>query len=243
MCCVMRGHVVGFIGCLAFIAGGCSRGKTDLAPGRSDAAVADKDGAATDPPGSNGAAPDGASTSEVPMPPGVMTGPPDPVVTPVYSTCPGGAPMSGSVCMTDNLVCQYGDSVRADCRDTWRCTKGVWTKDADCQQPATGFCPAAQPSGSCSFVRKGAFDGSGTCVYGEVMCQCEQCPGQQCAGGPGWVCRTLMGDAACPTRIPNIGEACPTQGVTCEYGDKCHGGGIRICRNAIWQPLPGECED
>lgn len=195
------------------------------------------------PPMPDGIPPPGETPSndEEHLPPG--GGVPD------LSHCPASEPEDQSPCAPDGLVCTYGGAPRAECRSRADCPSGQWKiQSGTCVEPPEDYCVAIQPGDACVPL---ALDGSEApygngqiaCVTADnAYCNCVYCP-QDCQSGYAWECMPPPDPASCPPLLPNIGAPCETQGVTCAYGDACHGGGTRVCRNGVWYPRSVSCPE
>lgn len=151
-----------------------------------------------------------------------------------FSKCPVDEPDVDAECGGSVLWCTYGDSVRVDCRATYYCATSGWKKMRDCVTASAGLCPAAPTSGDCSALASEPAD-KRICDYVDgTLCACKE-PCSDLAWC--WECIKPPTNGECPAIAPNYGDPCVSQGETCEYGNPCHGGARRICREGIWVPL------
>ncbi len=177
------------------------------------------------------------------------------------SYCPESPPEVGDVCFKEGLLCEYHkedrihELVLTGCVDPLvACERGRWRgfrPAAGCGLPPKAACPPTplEAAGKrCS--PKSAF-----CTYeGKQYCYCSECspcangcprwlprPGSVCwSGDEGvWVCTSPNMSPGCPAGRPNIGAACATEGLACEYCDEA-----RACRNGMWVRSggPAACE-
>lgn len=155
--------------------------------------------------------------------------------------CPATTPTSGSACSSLGLVCAYGDDPRPQCRTSVTCTGGGWQVAlTGCPPVPTTTCPAtAAAAEGQTCAKEGAF-----CSYsgGTVTCGCSACAGGPCGTVATWHCAYPPTDARCPTTLPNLGTACTTGGLSCDYGS-CSAGTIagRKCQSGRWIDVPMAC--
>lgn len=162
---------------------------------------------------------------------GTDTGPP---------ACPATMPGEGGPCAPIGRVCGYGEDPRPSCRSSAKCTGTGWSiAITGCPPPPTAVCPSsADTARGTSCTEVGAF-----CSYpGSIECACGNCFGGPCGGSPRWVCDGPPGDSACPRHLPNLGLACPKDGLNCLYGS-CGAGDIadRQCTGGVWVDTPVGC--
>jgi hypothetical protein len=156
--------------------------------------------------------------------------------------CPEAAPEIGSNCGAEAHFCQYGNSVRYDCRRQVYCGPQGWSElpSQTCERPPADFCPGNIPEEgrtcdpwegsqhSISFA-------SGSCEYGDgSLCGCFALEGRG-----EWRCTSPPAAAACPSIAPNFGTVCSDHDQECTYGDHCTTGAHLICKEGIWSPLEG----
>lgn len=167
---------------------------------------------------------------------------------PDLTRCPAVEPALGDACEPGGIVCTYGDDVRIDCRHARKCAGGVWIQDEsreDCRPAPGGYCPSAVPSGACTPVSYDGqvidSNGQAVCAYPDgTTCVCNLCETEGCEG-PAWDCASPPITVDCPSSAPNLGAACSTPGVACDYGFPCQGGGSFVCKGTVWYPLPSAC--
>jgi hypothetical protein len=172
----------------------------------------------------------------------------DPQETPDLSKCPSQKPPLDTPCGEGRAICMYGSSVRVDCREVRVCRDGKWQVDEDretCQTPPADYCSSAIPEGACDPIawsgERISGEGQAFCDYPDgTLCYCRLCTAEGCAGNF-WDCSRAPEDPQCPSVAPNQGSRCDAQGVSCDYGEPCRGGGSYICMNATWYPLPRSC--
>lgn len=147
--------------------------------------------------------------------------------------CPASPPGS-TTCSRPGLVCQYGDDPRGDeCRLRFECAGGTWNAlPTGCPPiPAAQMCPATRDAAEGTPCNPdGAF-----CKYGDLQCHCTACPPSRPVCGPStqpmWTCTAPQTTPGCPNAEPNLGTACTTEGVTCNY--QCNHQ-TRVCQGGIW---------
>ena len=168
--------------------------------------------------------------------------------------CPPSPPAVGSPCGKDRFLCSYGNSVRFDCRQHFKCFHGTWTEygDGGCSLPPPGHCPAQPmpgqyctpaPTWSEHLYRKIM----PACEYGSTTCVCpscgsrfEFCPTRRHYPKQVWVCIGPPKDLDCPELVPNVGDGCDEQAKRCAYGESCNGhGAILFCRGRPDTPSGG----
>jgi hypothetical protein len=168
--------------------------------------------------------------------------------------CPATPPASGSPCITQEQVCEYGSSWWLTCNLTVQCRLAdagwAWSELSDgggCGWlDSGGSCPPTwaaamavdAATGMCPFV---------SCVYPEGFCGC----GIGCGGGGGaprapgvpfdvpgfFVCIPAM--PGCPEPRPLSGTPCDDDsGAGCSYGFACGCGQIQQCMGGAWQAYP-----
>ncbi|HET6281503.1 MAG TPA: hypothetical protein VFH73_11060 [Polyangia bacterium] len=150
--------------------------------------------------------------------------------------CPQRTPTSGTACLRDGLMCQYGDDPRGDhCTTLATCSGNRWMVT----NPNPMSCPPLTDGGMCM-----PGDSGQTCKPSDAACKmpdgrwchCTNCvdyPVHRCLGEDTWHCQTASTVAGCPAAPPKIGGACLRESATCEYG--C-GYTIRKCERGIWVP-------
>jgi hypothetical protein len=197
--------------------------------------------ATTPPVDSPAPAPDVATENDTGTPPS-DTGAPD-AAGPV--PCPVLQPTAQRSCAPEGRVCEYGASPVEECDTLATCTSGVWaimmpnTSGKECPSGNDSTCPMTEDG----ITRGGVCTQAGAiCDYLRGRCDCE-------SGGSGVV--VLMLDAGsitptwrcqapgmgCPDARPNLGTACTTEGMSCDYGScgAIIGGNAEICRDGVWQ--------
>jgi hypothetical protein len=112
-----------------------------------------------------------------------------------------------------------------------------------CLTHPSSFCPEAPTHGdSCV---QGSVDWHVPCEYsGGVTCYCQGNPPVEGAGGV-WVCFAPPPNSACPEILPNLGDGCSTNGVTCRYGimeQGCWAPYAQVfCYQGAWEIAPPVC--
>jgi hypothetical protein len=153
------------------------------------------------------------------------------------SGCPGTPPPAGTICITNNLVCEYGSAPNPHCNDLWQCLGRdppfTWrnvtmTSTGICSPPGT-VCPSSYAaamgtSGNCMNER--------ICEYPEGTCLCTRSPGgNPVMNGPVWSCIPLS--TGCTSPRPQLGSPCTDPGPLCDYG-ACSGGVDIQCVGGYW---------
>jgi hypothetical protein len=156
------------------------------------------------------------------------------------SPCPSALPRAGAACTTDDLLCSWGDDTRFGCRQEARCESGAWTNLTDTCPKKEPSCPLKAPKLSSSGrTLCSAADTGITCVYGDVAYTCASCNGTLCYTDNAWLTSTLP--AACPTAVPDFGQACSTPNTVCNYNicagdyndDWVFGASVK-CESGFW---------
>jgi hypothetical protein len=230
------------VGALVSLALGCEgTSVTHDANGGSSGNRPDRGGSAgmgsggTNPPaGSSGSAGSGGSGGSLPS----------------LAECPTSQPTTGSPCDLEGIVCSYGDDPLASCRAVMSCSAASWVIGMKpCARPPEGYCSPERPDGVCNPLDPSGGpsqfgNGKIACVYADnEYCYCNECSGSTCPGEFAWECQPPPDDPECPVLLPNVGEPCTAQGVTCTYGDQCRDGGIRTCRERVWYPGSTSCPE
>jgi hypothetical protein len=148
------------------------------------------------------------------------------------TACPTDPP--GTEACLPGLSCTYGDDLRAQCRSRFRCVEAVWSstvaKCADlisCDQVPEGF---PKQGDACTTVGEDCTLDNGT--FGKVYCRCDACTGASCTKN--WECEGPP--TGCPIVVPNDGQPCDTNGVSCLYGNCSMANGLQVdCTNKIWR--------
>jgi hypothetical protein len=130
--------------------------------------------------------------------------------------CPNTPPANGSACSSNGLGCSYGDDARFGCRTQAVCNSDTGKKrweveTAACPEPPPS-CPVSEPKSAAKCNGK---DLGLTCVYSNHAYTCTPCSGTLCFQENTWSETDV--DAACPTAVPNLGSACSTPHLFCNY--------------------------
>ena len=149
----------------------------------------------------------------------------------VDSACPSNAP-GGEACVT-GLSCTYGDDLRARCRTRFKCVGAAWASTLavcapliSCDQVPEGF---PKQGDACTTVGEDCTLANG--AYGTVYCRCDACTGTQCAKT--WECAGPP--TGCPLLLPNDGQPCDTDGLSCMYGNCSMANGLQVaCTKKVW---------
>jgi hypothetical protein len=186
-------------------------------------------GTATEPASSSGGAP-GSSTPNQPANPG--EGAPQPKGTHA-APCLDPMPADGTACSSPGATCEYGGDTPATlCSTMVRCygatdssptTWHVTPPDPSCVSQPSQDSPSC-PATFGALMNGAACPLSGNeCVYPEGVCSCTACyDGASQVADKQWTCVGFSGAAdRCPNSRPDIGTACPTDGMTCSYGAPC----------------------
>jgi hypothetical protein len=142
--------------------------------------------------------------------------------------CPEAEPSAGDDCPQDELLCSYGETAEASCRQYWRCTGDTWEADeiaaqTMCKEIPEGFCPATTPAQMDECTVSSAGKGV-PCIYPEVSCYCLGTFNAQPGSTGRWACFGPPSNPSCPAELPNIGDGCNEPGVECNYSaDPCTG--------------------
>jgi len=154
----------------------------------------------------------------------------------VVPGCPLSIPTNGGGCAPDALVCTYGESSRADCRDQALCNGGKWLIVASaCPAPLSQGCPINAP----------AVGDMPQCTAAQVDSYCEYATGNgvlcKCVGnasGGVFVCNRPTPPAPpCPPTVPNSGTLCGNTLMACVYpcaGQLWSTAVTATCSNHIW---------
>ncbi len=172
--------------------------------------------------GGSGGTPDGGR---------VLDGPPATVI------CPTTLPQNGSACPRPNLVCEYGDDVRRDCRPFATCAANGWQITTPrCVAPVPATCPATREAAA----DKPCTGMNAVCGYDGLNCTCTNCttgPVIRCDGPTTWHCEAPNMNANCPAGLPRLGSPCTPNGQMCTYA--CGDNGGRACRDGVWVRAQG----
>jgi hypothetical protein len=143
------------------------------------------------------------------------------------------APTAGADCPRVGLECEYGTSPELACNQLADCTAMGWTVTDGTTGCVTGSCPKRYAGITNGGV---CMDPGLVCAYADGTCNCAVQAGPIRPGGlDRWACFDVA--QGCPSPRPNIGDPCPTDGTTCNYG-VCSGGFELVCRDGIWQEGP-----
>jgi hypothetical protein len=137
------------------------------------------------------------------------------------ATCPPSEPAAGTGCSKAALACGYGKARISPCRSYYLCSGGEWEPDRffqqayPCKEVPPEYCPSTPPAtGSpCTVSDVGS---PFPCIYDASLCFCTNPLGGPSSPGT-WACHGPPDDPACPTTLPNIGEACRAPGAQCNY--------------------------
>ena len=148
------------------------------------------------------------------------------------TACPPMPPSAGTTCTREGLVCTFGDDPRASCRTRATCTSATWAITSPRCVPLPTDCPATPSAGAVC----GTPDN--VCAYADgTRCNCAFCPlsGPACmpTPPPHYFCVPPPSNAQCPRLMPNLGDACTSNGVQCDY-DGCGSGMTVECTNNVW---------
>ncbi len=154
----------------------------------------------------------------------------------VITSCPKDAPDEMSACQ-DDLVCTYGDDVRLNCRTRYTCQNGVFSV-------AVAGC---KPLIAC-LDRAGGIPMTGSaCTEQGEECLLQPTPDYiYCRCDSSWSCYQTPGYtmATCPQVAPNIGQACDSGGVVCQYGSCSYPATYDPtlqCKGKAWQQAVSAC--
>jgi len=155
------------------------------------------------------------------------------------AVCPTTAPVLGSACSDEGLVCEYGGRSDASCDTVSACSGGVWISALPPGSP-TGCPPGPNPE-TCPATFGSVPSGSpcaeaATCTYSEGYCVCELVVlPEVTAPEMLWGCGPEPG---CPPVPPRLGAECSTPGRTCTY-PPCVGAACG--EQGYWQPVDMSC--
>ncbi len=150
---------------------------------------------------------------------------------PVDKVCPKLLPAQGGPC-TSGLLCSYGTDVRTACRNTSKCSNGVWNLNKPVCEQLHGCSGAivgnACDAGSAKPCLLNATDG--------IYCICTGCGnGGACTDQTVWACAAGDGAQGCPKLAPNEGQMCMGESTKCGYGSCSTGNGMRaVCDGTTW---------
>jgi hypothetical protein len=150
--------------------------------------------------------------------------------------CPTALPAPESTCALLGLECEYGTDPRAACRDRAVC----YAKLAEGEKTWNTIETSCMAQASCGDVAPSTGDACSAkqvCTFGAETCTCyDRNEGCGECGAPNfrWACAPVP-SAPCPETRPNLGSACPAEGITCNYGS-CEGGGFEsfACASGGW---------
>jgi hypothetical protein len=166
--------------------------------------------------------------------------------------CPLSKPSVSQACDTEGLLCSYGSSLTAYCREYLECVGQRWSAPAalkygtECISQPEGFCPSAPQAGASCVT--GDVDSYVPCEYERgVACYCFGNP-PRVSGAPGmWFCYGPPPNGNCPELLPNLGDGCMRTGQFCGYGSaqqECHAPYANVfCRQEAWEDGGGACLD
>ena len=143
--------------------------------------------------------------------------------------CPAAIPMASEACNPDSgpLECEFGGDALGRCTTLAVCALQpdgtfhfvVASSSSDMCGSNAAECPS-------SFAVASALVGADAgpcadpspplCDYAEGMCGCGNV-----SSAAGWACETRQATPDCPAFRPLSGNACPTEGVQCFYGNPC----------------------
>jgi hypothetical protein len=161
------------------------------------------------------------------------------------SPCPASAPVDGSACWPQGIVCEWGGAPVPACDTLASCNGGHW----HVQTPGPGglqcmaggaTCPAsfaAVPRGR-QCEPPGAY-----CDYPEGRCACAVPAGPvalDASASAQWICPAPA--PGCPLPRAPLGSACSVESLYCDY-DGCDipGGDVQQCTMGLWTQVPTAC--
>jgi hypothetical protein len=160
--------------------------------------------------------------------------------------CPSSKPEVSRGCEEEGVVCSYGSSLTAYCREVFECVGKVWTTPryamSTCVSQPEGFCPSEPVVGASCTV--GEIDPHVACEYAHgVTCHCfGDPPGKSNVPG-NWYCYGPPRNGSCPEILPNLGDGCARKGQFCGYGpvdQGCHAPYAHVyCRQGAWEVTGG----
>jgi hypothetical protein len=140
----------------------------------------------------------------------------------------------GSPCSDATQVCDYGFDARPGCRNEYTCDGKTWKLTSAaavaCTVPPEAC--AANPASSDGLM----------CTLENALC--DEKNGLYCSclsqGPPvdSWHCDHQPMTPGCPVApYPNLGHHCPTNGLSCAYGNCLatpQTGVVRVCKSNVW---------
>jgi len=159
----------------------------------------------------------------------------DVATVPPTGPCPAVLPAENDPCPAIGLECQYGSDPREDtCRPTATCSASGWlpTRHVCPVDPVTSCPPSLEDAEATACPALFAW-----CNYESgLACECTNCatgvPYDQCTGLLTWHCQQPNPTPMCPPTLPNAGQTCAPDGLSCAY--HCGAFGVRQCSGGIW---------
>jgi hypothetical protein len=146
------------------------------------------------------------------------------------SACPASPPQTSASCSDEGLQCEYGSNPSLSCNLLFACTSGHWVDESTGSAcPPQADCPASYAQVP---VGQDCTDNTLACGYPEGECICTQTWGGLAKQTPAWDC--FPKQDGCPSPRPDIGAACGTPDLECNYG-ACSGGVDLVCTGGVWQ--------
>lgn len=154
----------------------------------------------------------------------------------VITACPKEPPTSMSACQS-GLDCTYGDDVRLNCRAHYTCKNGAFVS-------AVSFC---KPLGDCIDRAGGIPHPGDTCTAMGEECLLQDPPNYiYCRCDSSWVCAATPSQvqSSCPQVAPNLGQACETSAISCQYGSCSFPAAYDPtlqCKDKLWTQITAPC--
>jgi hypothetical protein len=158
------------------------------------------------------------------------------------TTCPT-SPPTEQACAT-GLSCSYGADLRPACRNHYDCVAGMWSAKASACK-ALESCAmrdggVPQVGAACTTIGEDCTLDGGT--SGTIYCRCDQhlmtnpvTAEWDCIGPPA---------SPCPQIMPNVGQACASNGESCTYGSCSMPANDNMtvqCTARIWKAVASGC--
>ncbi len=149
---------------------------------------------------------------------------------PIDKVCPKLLPSQGGACV-NGLLCSYGVDVRTACRNTSKCSNGVWNINKPVCEQLHG-CENVIVGKTCDAAAKPCLLNATDGIY----CVCTGCGnGGPCSDQTVWACAAGDGAQGCPKLAPNEGQMCGGESTKCGYGSCSTGNGMRaVCDGTTW---------
>ncbi len=172
--------------------------------------------------------------------------------------CPPARPLDNAQCERAGSVCEYGETPDVTCNpriecvaDTTMTTNGgsplapAWITDPTIGGCIVHTCPGTfaeiTTGGSCSSGADAGDAAEYLCGYPEGLCGCSTGPDGAHAHARRWDCAQRP-HLLCPAERPHIGQACASDGVTCDYGSCIFKHGTAVhCDSKTWQATEVPC--